>query len=188
MHTLLRLYAAAVGRIEGLAGDWLLGLAARLAFASVLLPYFLNSAATKVGSGFPGFLIPQSGAYAQILPSIAESVAYDVSQIAVFPWKVIVYAGTYAEFVLPLLVVAGLVTRLAAVATAGFIAVMSFVDIVFHGIDGKAIGAPFDHLPDALIADQRLLWLLPLLVLIVKGPGMVSLDGLLARRLPGYRY
>jgi putative oxidoreductase len=188
MTALVRLYAAAIDRIERFAGDWLLGLAARFAFASVLLGYFLNSVSTKVGSGFPGLLVPQSGAYAQILPNIAEGVSYDVSQISLFPWKLIVYAGTYAEFLLPLLIVAGLATRLAALAMIGFITVMSAVDIFFHGIDGKAIGALFDSMPDALIADQRLLWLLPLLVLIVRGPGMASLDGLIARFRPGYRF
>lgn len=184
----LRLYASLSGAIERLVPDWMPGLLARLVFASVLLVYFLNSAATKLGTGFPGVFIPQSGAYAQILPSIAEAAEYDVSKIAVFPWKLIVFAGTYAEVLLPLLVVMGLFTRLSALAMTGFVFVMTFVDIAYHGLDAKAIGAPFDRVQDAIVADQRLLWLLPLLYLVLRGPGALSLDGLIARILPSFRY
>jgi putative oxidoreductase len=181
MTPLFRLYSALFHGLQQAAGDWLPGLLARLAFGSVLLVYFFNSALTKVGSGFPGFLIPGSGAYAQILPSVAESVSYDTSQIGFFPYGLIVYAGTYAEFLLPLLVVLGLFTRLSALGMIGFIVVMSYVDITFHGLDAKSIGLPFDRVQDAIIADQRLLWLFPLVYLVLRGPGLLSLDGVLAR-------
>ncbi len=44
-----------------------------------------------------------------------EAVGYDVSQLGIFHWLVVT-AGTLAEFILPLLIVIGLLTRLAALA------------------------------------------------------------------------
>jgi len=93
MSALIGLYQGIFGALQRLLEDWFLGLAARLVFASVLLFYFLNSALTKVGSGIPGSFIPSMGAYAQILPKMTESVGYDISQIAFFPYGLIVWAG-----------------------------------------------------------------------------------------------
>ncbi|MEQ8228090.1 MAG: DoxX family protein [Rhodospirillales bacterium] len=168
--------------VERIAGDWFLGLSARLVFSSVLLVFFLNSAMTKLGSGFSGLFIPGAKAYAQILPSIAESVSYDTEQIAFIPWGLIVFMGTYAEMILPCLILVGLFTRLASLAMIGFIAVMSFVDVRFHGLDAKSVGSLFDRMPDAIISDQRLMWVFPLIYLVVRGAGAVSLDAVLARR------
>ena len=123
--------------IEALLDEWFLGFAARFVFGAVLLMYFLNSAATKVGSGLPDTLVPGIGAYAQILPPIAEAAGYDSSQIALFPWKILVFAGTYTEFILPILVVLGLFTRMTSLAMIGFVLVMSFVDIQFHAADPR---------------------------------------------------
>ena len=181
MRVIYVFFSGLFALVERAAGGWFLGLAARLTFASVLLGYFLNSALTKVGSGFPDMFIPGTGAYAQILPSITRAVSYDIDKISFFPWGLIVTMGTYAEFVLPVLIVLGLFTRLAALGMIGFIAVMSYVDIAFHGVDAETIGAPFDRVPDALISDQRLLWVFPLLYLLIRGAGAVSLDALLAR-------
>ena len=182
MSFLCRTYSGLFSIIQKAAGDWFLGLGARLVFSSVLLGYFLNSALTKVGSGFPGFLLPNDGAYAQILPSIAESAGYDVSQISFVPYGLIVMLGTYAEFVLPVLILVGLFTRISALGMIGFIMVQTFVDIVFHGLDDKTIGLPFDRIQDAVVADQRLLWLFPLVYLVIRGAGAISLDGLLFRK------
>ena len=168
--------------LERAAGDWFLGLGARLVFSSVLLMFFLNSAATKLGSGFPGMFVPTTGAYAQILPPIAEAVSYDTSQISFVPWGLIVLLGTYAEVILPCLILVGLFTRLASLAMIGFIAVMSFVDVTFHGLDAKSIGGLFDRMPDAIISDQRLMWVFLLIYLAVRGAGAISLDAWLARR------
>ncbi len=169
------------GAMEALAGGWFLGLAARLVFSSVLLMFFVNSAMTKLGSGFPGMFIPSVGAYAQILPPIAEAAGYDPSQIALFPWKLIVLAGTYAELLLPVMLLLGIFTRISALSLIGFIVVMSFVDISFHGLDSKSIGFFFDRVQDGIIADQRLLWIFPLIYLVLKGGGPVSVDGLISR-------
>jgi len=167
--------------VDELAGDWLMGLVARLAFSSVLLAFFLNSAATKLGSGFPGLLIPAAGAYAQILPSVAEAAGYDVSKIALFPYGLIAFAGTYAEILLPLMILLGLFTRGASLAMIGFIAVMTIVDIAFHGVDATTIGMAFDRVQNSPIADQRVLWVVPLIYLALNGAGRFSVDTLLVR-------
>ncbi|SNY91581.1 putative oxidoreductase [Cohaesibacter sp. ES.047] len=176
-------------RLERALDGWFLGLSARLIFSSVLLFFFINSAMTKLGDGPLGLFEPSVGAYAQIIPPIVEAVGYDTSQIAFFPWKLIVIAGTVAEVVLPLLILLGLFSRLAALSFIGFIAVMSYVDIAFHKVEAETIGTLFDPVHNSAILDQRLLWLMPLLVLIIKGPGMISLDHLasklLSRKQPG---
>jgi putative oxidoreductase len=92
----------------------------------------------------------------------------------------IVLAGTWAEFILPALIVVGLLTRLAALGMIGFIAVQSLTDIYGHG-QGGVLGAWFDRFPDAVIMDQRALWVLLLLVLVVKGAGPLSFDRALKR-------
>lgn len=84
--------------------------------------------------------------------------------------------GTYAEFILPILIVVGLFTRLSSFAMIGFIFVMSFVDVQFHGADAATVGAWFDRMHNSAILDQRLLWLFPLVYLLIKGAGPFSLD------------
>ena len=81
-----------------------------------------------------------------------------------------------AELVLPLLLVLGLFTRLAALGMAGFVVVQSLSNVLGHMADPATIGAWFDHSPDALILDQRAFWLLVLVTLILKGAGPLSLD------------
>ena len=165
---------------QRLAGSWFLGLSSRLVISSVLLMYFINSARTKVGSGFPDFLIPGSGAYMQIIPSIAAASDYDTDAIALIPYGLIVYMGTYAEFIFPVLILIGLFTRIASIGMLGFIAVMTYVDITFHGAGAETVGMFFDRVQDSAISDQRLLWAFPLFYLIVKGAGTISLDHLFA--------
>ena len=43
------------------------------------------------------------------------------------------------------------------------------------------MGMWFDHVPDAKILDQRLLWIFLLLIPVARGAGPVSLDALLRR-------
>lgn len=183
--SLMGLYNRVFAGVEKAARGWFIGFTARAVFASVLLVFFINSALTKVGAGPLGFLTPSVGAYAQILPEMMKSVGFDVSKIAFFPYGLIVLLGTWAEFVLPVLIVLGLFTRAASLAMIGFIVVMSYVDITGHAVDAKTIGAPFDGLPGGVIADQRLLWVFVLLVLVVKGAGAISLDALLEKACRG---
>lgn len=177
----VRLYTMVFGFLERLTDGWFLGLAARFVFASVLLQFFLNSAMTKIGGNFMNIFTPTSGAYAQMLPKLMEQVSYDTSQIAFFPYGLIVLLGTWGEFILPVLVVLGLFTRFASLGMIVFIIVMTYVDITGHGVDAQTIGALFDGDPYSKIADDRLLWILLLLVPTLKGPGVVSLDWVLGR-------
>lgn len=168
-----------IGNALQRALDPVLPLIARLVFAGVLWGYFWTSAFTKTGDGPLGLLLPSAGAYVQIFPRAMEAVSYDPSQLGLFHW-VVVFAGTVAELLLPLMIVAGLLTRLAALGMAGFVVVQSLTDIAGHGASG---GAWFDSASDALIADQRALWLFLLLVLVAKGGGALALD----RLMPGPR-
>ncbi|MGF1528195.1 MAG: DoxX family membrane protein [Candidatus Competibacterales bacterium] len=176
------LYNSFFGVIEQLLGDWFLGLSARLVFAGVLFFYYFNSALTKVGEGVAGFFVVQDGAYFQIVPPIVEAFDYDATQVPFIPYGLIVYLGTYSEFVLPVLVVVGLFTRVAAAGMIGFIVVQSYVDMAYHGVDTETIVTWFDRVSDAAIFDQRAFWVFLLLYLVLKGPGIISLDGLLGRR------
>lgn len=156
---------------------------ARFLFAAVLLVYYWHSGVTKLGGGLPGIFRPSAGAYAQILPRQMEAAGYDVSQLA-FHHHAIVLAGTWAEFVLPLAIVLGLFTRLAALGMIGFVAVQSATDLWGHGGIAHAgtLGAWFDRMPDAIILDQRALWVFLLLYLVFRGAGPLSLDALIARQ------
>ncbi len=165
---------------RGVAGlerqDWLLPTLARAVFAAVLLGYFWASGLTKLGAGV---FSPSVGAYAQIFPRAMEAAGFDVSQMCA--WRTaVVLMGTWAEFLLPALIVLGLFTRAAALGMAGFVAVQTLTDIAGHG---AAFGAWFDRGSDAVIADQRALWLLLLAVLVVKGAGPLSADRLLGNFL-----
>lgn len=159
--------------------DWFLGLLARLVFAGVLFFYFFKSAMTKIGDSI--FSITD-GAYVQMFPKVMEAVSYDVTQIALVPYTLMAYAGTYAEIILPVLIVIGLFTRLAALGMIGFVAVQSYVDIFGHGADATTIGAWFDGASDAVIVDQRAFWVFLLVYLVIRGAGSVSLDALFSRR------
>lgn len=164
-------------------GDEALPILARLTFAGVLLMYYWNSGLTKLGDGIFGIFTPSLGAYAQIFPKAMESVGFDVSQLGVFHWAVVT-AGTIAEFVLPILIIIGLLTRLSALGMIGFIIMQSLTDLYGHGgiAHEGTLGAWFDRMPDALILDQRAFWVLCLLVLVFKGAGALSIDrGLFGR-------
>ncbi|WP_417603007.1 DoxX family membrane protein [Primorskyibacter flagellatus] len=183
MNTLMTLHNQVFERVERL--DGLLPLLARFLFAAILLPYFWASAATKLGDGLFGFLFPASGAYAQIFPKAFEAANYNTDNLGVFHWLVVV-AGTWAELLLPLLIVLGLATRLAALGMIGFIAVQSLTDLYGHGgiAHEGTLGAWFDRAPDALILDQRALWTFLLVLLIIKGAGLLSVDRALFRLGP----
>ena len=122
-------------------------------------------------------LLPSAGAYAQIFPQRFEAVGYDSSALGVIEWA-IAMAAAYGEILIPLCLVVGIATRLAALAMMVFIAVMSLVDVHGHG---AAPGALFDGDPSGLIADQRLFWFLLLLIPLVHGGGPLSLDRLVQR-------
>lgn len=111
-------------------------------------------------------------------------MGYDAAQLGALHWLVTV-AGTWAEFLLPLLIVIGLATRLAALGMSGFVVLQSLTDLYGHGgiAHAETLGAWFDRMPDAVILDQRLLWLLCFAVLVLNGGGWLSVDRILARRV-----
>lgn len=179
MEPLARLHRRLSATLDRV-GASLLPLLARLTFAATLLGYYWASGLTKLGDG-P--LSPSTGAYAQIFPRQFEAVGYDASQLSPLH-GLVVLAGTWAEFLLPALILLGLFTRLAALGMIGFVLVQSLTDIYGHGlIDAATIGAWFDRMPDGTILDQRLLWVFLLTVLLLKGAGPLSLDALLKRRM-----
>lgn len=173
---LLRTYDSASQKLTCSSGE-VLPLLARLSFASTLFLFFWRSAMTKFGEGFTGLFLPSDGAYYQILPARYEAAGFDSQALGFFDWLV-VFTGTWAEVLLPLMIVFGLWTRLAALGMIGFIVVMSIVDVSYHGV---AAGQMFDGLPTGLILDQRLFWGLTLFILLALGGGFLSIDKFLLR-------
>jgi len=176
MNTLISLHNSVFAQLERLAPA-LLPTLARLVFAGVLLAYFWSSAATKLA----GVFSLEAGAFIQIFPKKFEALGYDPSQFGALD-RLIIFAGTYAEFILPLLIVIGLFTRLAAIGMIGFVIVQSLTDIIGHGADASTIGTWFDKTSDAHIMDQRAFWMFLLIYLVLRGAGPLSLDRLLANR------
>jgi putative oxidoreductase len=172
MTVLRTLHAAIFDRLD--RAGWLLPTLARFLFAAILMIYFLNSGLTKLGDGLSGIWTPSVGAYAQIFPKALEAAGYDTDALGLFHY-VVVMAGTWAEFLLPAMIVLGILTRLAALGMIGFVVVQSLTDVYGHGQTGE-IGAWFDRFPDAIILDQRALWVFLLLVIVVKGAGPLSFD------------
>jgi putative oxidoreductase len=171
-------------RDRALGDTWLLGLIARFAFAAVLWNYFLNSAEPR-WARHCGFLLHLSpGAYYQIAYPAVEAAGGDVGAVSFFPWGLIVVwapmPSSCCRFCWSSAVLAD-----CSFGNDGFHAVQTFVDITVHQIGAESIGTLFDRFPDAVIADQRLLWMVPLLVIALKGPGLLSVDALLARRRQG---
>jgi len=176
MNQLIVLHSSIFASIQRHAGPHIPTLA-RFVFAATLLLYFLKSGLSKMAGPFT----PSLGAYYQIFPKAVDAVGGDLGKLGTFHWLVI-EAGTYAEILLPCLIVAGLFTRLSALAMIGFIFVQSLTDIYGHGADAATTGGWFDAPSGSLIADQRTFWVFVLLVLVIKGAGPLSLDRLLSRQ------
>ena len=166
----------------------LLPILSRFVFAAVLLPYFWASAMTKLGSGIFGVFSPALGAYAQIFPRVTEAAGYNLDNLNLFHWAVVT-AGMWAEFILPLMIVVGLLTRLSALGMIGFVVLQSLTDLYGHRAieHPETLGAWFDRAPDALILDQRAFWITLLGTLVVLGGGALSLDRLFFRNAPSAR-
>ncbi len=172
MTGLISLHNSIFAQIERLS-PVILPTLARFVFAAVFFVYFWNSATLKLD----GLFTPTAGAFGQIFPKAAEAVLWDLTQ-ASFLQKAIMVLGAWAEFVLPVLILIGLFTRLAALGMIGFVLVQSLVDVTGHG---AAIGAWFDNDALATIMDQRTLWIFLLLYLVFKGAGPISADAALRK-------
>ncbi len=177
MLAVLNLVERIFDRIDRALAPWLLPALARFVFAATLAVYYWKSAASKLGDGIFSLSV---GAYAQIFPKAMEAASYNLANLS-FPGlrALIVYAATYGEFILPFLIIVGLLTRLAALGMIGFVTVQSIVDITGHGLSEKSIGAWFDNVPDSLILDQRAFWIFLLLFIVAKGGGSLAIDRLL---------
>ncbi len=169
MTALISFHNNVLGRLDSSA-NWLTPTLARLVFVAVLFVYYWNSATLKIdGSIFS----PSAGAFGQIFPKAAEAVLYDVTQMTFFQ-RVVIFLGTVAEFVLPVLLLIGLLTRVAALAMIGFVWVQTIVDVTGHGVK---LGGLFDNAVTLL--DQRVMWTFLFSVIVINGAGPISLDRLL---------
>ena len=187
MTALVNLYLRLSYFIEHRIGPMLMPTLARLTFAGVFLSYYWTAGMTKLGEGFEGLLHPTPAAFVQIYPKVAEALGHDISKATELQ-KAVVLAGTWAEFLLPALIVLGLFTRPAAVGMVIFVTLQTLTDLYGHGLinDARTFGAWFDPAPDSAILDQRALWLMLLLVLVFRGGGPLALDRLISRRLNIY--
>lgn len=86
-------------------------------------------------------------------------------EVPLLPPDIAAYAGTAAELSLPVLVAAGLLSRLSALALFGFnaVAVIAYASFLFG--DNGAAGL-----------QQHILWGVMLLITVFHGPGKLSLD------------
>ncbi len=169
MNALTSLYNSIFEPLD--RADWLLPTLARVVFALVLFFYFWNSAMLKIdGSIFS----PSAGAFGQIFPKAAEEALYNVGELSLFQ-RLVIFAGTVAEFVLPVLILVGFLTRLAALAMIGFVLVQTVVDVAGHG---AKLGGFFDT--SIALIDERTFWIFLFIVLVIKGAGPLSLDRLLS--------
>ena len=152
---------------------------ARFVFVAVLFMYFINSGLTKIPDGIGNLFSPSFNAFAQIYPKGAEALSYDITQASSFQ-KAVILGGTWAEFILPVLILLGLFTRAAAFGMIGFVIVQSATDIIGHGAES---GLWFDNLSNAAILDQRAFWIFVLLYLVFRGGGPFSLDRVIFDKL-----
>lgn len=182
MRALTRLVARIIYFIEDDFAPLVMPLLARLVFAAIFLRYFWQSALTKAGADFSGLYAPSFNAFAQMFPKAAEAASYDITKATAFQ-KAVILAGTWAEFVLPVLIVIGLLTRPAALGMIVFVVVMTLTDLYGHNViaDPSTVGGFFDAQPNGLL-DQRALWIMLLLIPLVRGAGPVSIDRFFARR------
>ncbi|MEI4263913.1 hypothetical protein [Roseovarius sp. D0-M9] len=167
-----------------------LGLQARLVFAAVLGPFFLISAASKIGGSdlsmgpdVAGTFL-SLGAFYSLAPGQLDAAGGDA---AMLPIAVLIAVHTLvlAEALLPVLLVIGFATRLAAIGLIGLVITTSAIDIFGHGAPPEVVGGLFDANPYSQILDQRLLWIMLLSVPAALGGGWLSIDsalGTLRRR------
>ncbi|MCP4315311.1 MAG: DoxX family protein [Hyphomicrobiales bacterium] len=171
-----QLHDGIFGMIERATDGWFLGLFTRFVFAATLYIYFLNSARTKTSDGLLGIFEVTDSAYIQIAGKAFEAAGYEASALPL-QTHIMVYAGTYGEFILPVLVILGFFARIGAVGMIIFIIVQTYVDATGHGVN---LGTLFNGQPGEIL-DQRLFWIVPMVYVAIKGPGLISLDAVLSR-------
>lgn len=168
MTSLLKRYDDIVAMLDTKLAPWLMPTLARAVFAAVFFYYYWNSAGTKLDGPFS----PTAGAFGQIFPKAAEAVLWDISQ-ASFLQKAIMVLGAWAEYILPVLILIGLLTRFAALGMIGFVIVQSYVDVTGHGVK---LGGWFDNVASGTIMDERTVWILLYVYMVFRGAGPISVD------------
>jgi putative oxidoreductase len=151
MKAILRRYDQIVGMLSSQRAESMMLLVVRIVLAGI----FWRSGRTKVEDGS--------------LLSVSENTLYQFAddpfnKLPLLPSDFAAYLTTYAEHVLPILLVLGLFTRLSALAVLGMTLVIQF--FIF---------------PDAWWPVHSL-WVALALVLIVRGGGGLSVDALLTGR------
>lgn len=153
---LIRLAITMAGRIP----DSLIALLGRFSIAAI----FWKSGQTKV----QGFAIDIIGGEFQLgLPRLSDSVVglfRDEYRLPIVPPEVAAPMAAFAEHLFPLLILIGLATRFSALA---LLVMTATIQLLVY--------------PDAYPTHG--VWAAVLLFLIARGPGAVSLDYLIARRL-----
>lgn len=153
LQSLTRRYDRVVAGLSGPVAESIALVFVRLALAGI----FWMSGRTKVEEG--------------TLLSVSENAIYQFteepfSNVPLLPSDMAAYLTTYAEHILPILLVLGLFTRLSSLALLGMTLVIQF--FVF---------------PEAWW-QVHILWVALAMVLIVRGGGVLTLDRLLVGRRP----
>ena len=91
----------------------------------------------------------------------------DEYKVPLLPPEVAAVMGTFCELVMPVLLIVGLGARLAALPLIAMTLVIQFVL--------GAMNMSYDSM-------EHIYWLLLLLMIVVRGPGRLSLDHLIAKR------
>lgn len=154
-----RLICAAVGLFQRIPNSFV-ALVARFSIAAV----FWNSGQTKI-EGFAANIV--SGEFELGWPKLSDSAValfQDEYQLPILPPDVAAPMAAFAEHLFPLLVLVGLATRFSALALLG----MTLVIQVFV-------------YPGAYATHGT--WAAVFLYLMARGPGVVSIDHWLAKRL-----
>lgn len=155
LEKLIRLAIAMAGRIP----DSLIAVLGRFSIAAI----FWKSGQTKV----QGFAIDIIGGEFQLgLPRLSDSVVglfRDEYRLPLVAPEIAAPMAAFAEHLLPLLILVGLATRFSALA---LLVMTATIQLLVY--------------PDAYPTHG--VWAAVLLFLMAKGPGLISLDHLIARR------
>jgi putative oxidoreductase len=172
-----RFYRAVYGRVQAVIGHNLLSLFARLAIAGVFWRSFLNKVETQGVFDYVelinDFEVHRSLIKIPAFPITIEAATFrnfgpgGMFELPLIPGHLAAIMATAGEGLLPVLLVLGLASRFAA---TGLIAMALVIQVFVFPSNIHFWGT-------------LSLWLVPLLYLVSKGPGAISLDYVLSRRL-----
>jgi hypothetical protein len=165
MTALVTFHDRVFDRIDAFVSGLLLPTAARFVFAAVLLFYFWRSGLTKLGDGILGFLFLDMGVYIQMFPKAFEAAGYSPGNLGL-GYKLIALAGTWAEFILPLMMhmggdLPGFLEGFAPLAKYGYLADVARLELAlresYHAADADPVApVALAALDAAALAGTRL--------------------------------